>query len=75
MKVEELDNTFLENEISYIKGNENNHQKHSFLDEANKSTVHFDLSYTGTLDHSMNGNSIYITQHKKSRTLRDRNGK
>ncbi len=69
-----MDNTFLENEISYIKGSQN-HKNSRFLDDVNKSTVHFEQSYADTYNQSMNENSIYITQHKKSRTLRDRNGK
>lgn len=38
-------------------------------------TVRFDQSYIGTVDQSMNSNSIFLTQQKKSKTLRDRNGK
>lgn len=53
-----------------------NHAKtKSFLEDENKSIVHFEPSYAGNADQSMNGNSIYITQLKKSKTVRDRNGK
>jgi len=70
-----MDNTFLENEISYIN-NEKKNKFNSYMEESsNKSTIHFDQSYSGSANQSFNGNSIYLTEHKKSKQLRDRHGK